>query len=53
MKKTKETKIILKRIKKALALLTIVNYIAFLNMLHLLVTSGVGAKILDFILKIY
>ena len=53
MKKTKDTNIILKRIKKALALVTIANYLAFLNMLYLLVTSGVGTKILNFILKIY
>lgn len=53
MKKTKNTNIILKRIKKALALVTIANYFAFLNLLNILVTSGVGAKILDFILKIY
>ena len=53
MKKTKDTNIILRRIKKALALLTIANYIAFLNMLYLLVTSEVGTKILDFIFIIY
>lgn len=53
MKKTKNTNIILKRIKKALALVTIANYLAFLNMLNLLVTSGVGAKILDFIFVNY
>lgn len=53
MKKTKDTNIILKRIKKVLTLLTIANYIAFLNMLNLLVTSGVGAKILDFIFVNY
>ena len=53
MEKTSDKKIVLKRIKKTLILLTIANYIAFLHMLYLLVTSGVGAKILDFILKIY
>ena len=53
MKKTKNTNIILKRIKKALALLTIANYIAFLNMLHLLFASGVAGKILDYIFIIY
>lgn len=53
MKKTNDKKIILKRIKKALALLTIANYFAFLNLLNILVTSGVGAKILDFIIIIY
>lgn len=53
MKKTKDTNIILKRIKKALALLTIANYLAFLHMLYLLFTSGVAGKILDYILIIY
>lgn len=53
MRKTNDKKIILKRIKKALALLTIANYLAFLNMLNLLVTSGVGAKILNFIFVNY
>ena len=53
MKKTNDKKIILKRIKAALALLTIANYLAFLNMLNLLISSGVGAKILDFIAIIY
>lgn len=53
MKKTKDKKIVLKRIKKTLALLTITDYLAFLNMLNLLITSGVGAKILDFIFVNY
>ena len=53
MKKTKDTNIILKRIKKALALLTIANYLAFLQLLHILTTSGIGAKILDYIFIIY
>lgn len=53
MKKTKDTNIILKRIKRALALLTIANYFAFLNLLNILVTSRVGVKILDFIFIIY
>lgn len=53
MKKTKDTNIIFKRIKKTLVLLTIANYLAFLNMLYLLATSGVGAKILDYIFIIY
>lgn len=53
MRKTKNTNIILKRIKKTLVLLTIANYFAFLNLLNILVTSGVGAKILDYIFIIY
>ena len=53
MKKTKDTNIILKRIKKALALLTVANYLAFLQLLYILVTTGAGAKILDFIFVIY
>ena len=53
MKKTKDKKTILRRIKAALALLTIANYLAFLSMLNLLITSGVGAKILDFIFVNY
>lgn len=53
MKRTNDTNIILKRIKKALVLLIIANYLAFINMLYLLVTSGVGAKILDYIFIIY
>lgn len=53
MRKTNDKKIILKRIKKALALLTIANYLAFLNLLNILVTSKIGAKILDYIFIIY
>ena len=53
MRKTKDTNIILKRIKKALALLTIANYFAFMHMLQLLFTSGVAGKILDYIFIIY
>lgn len=53
MRKTKDQKIILKRIKIALALITGANYLAFLNLLNILATSGVGAKILDYIFIIY
>ena len=53
MRKTNDKKIILKRVKIALALITSANYLAFLNLLNILVTSGVGAKILDFIFVNY
>ena len=53
MKKTKDTNIILKRIKKALALVTIANYLAFLQLLYILTSSGIGAKILDYVFMIY
>lgn len=53
MKKTKNKRIILKRIKKTLVLLTIANYLAFINMLILFCRSGIAAKILDFIFVIY
>lgn len=53
MRKTNNKKIILKRIKIALALITCANYFAFLNLLRILVTTGIGAKILDFIFVIY
>lgn len=53
MKKTKDTNIVLKRIKRALALLTIANYLAFMQLLNLLITTGTAQKIWDFITVIY
>lgn len=53
MRKTKDANIILKRIKKALALLTIANYFAFMHMLQLLFATGIATKILDYIFIIY
>lgn len=53
MRKTNDKKIILKRIKKALALLTIANYLAFMHMLQLLFATGIAGKILDYVFIIY
>jgi hypothetical protein len=53
MRKTNDKKIILKRIKRALVLLTIANYLAFMHLLFTLITSGTAAKIWDFITIIY
>lgn len=53
MKKTNNKKIILKRIKRALTLLTIANYLAFMQLLNLLITTGAAQKIWDFITIIY
>ena len=53
MKKTKDTNIVLKRIKRALALLTIANYFAFMHLLFTLFTTGTAQKIWDFITVIY
>ena len=53
MKKTKNKNIILKRIKKARALVTIANYLAFMQLLFTLFTTGTAQKIWDFITIIY
>lgn len=53
MKKTNNKKIILKRIKRTLALLTIANYLAFMQLLFTLFTTGTAQKIWDFITIIY
>ena len=53
MRKTNDKKIILKRIKRALALLTIANYFAFMHLLFTLFTTGTAQKIWDFITIIY
>ena len=53
MKKTNNKKTILKRIKKALALLTIANYLAFMQLLNILFATGTAQKIWDFITIIY
>lgn len=53
MKKTSNKKIILKRIKRALILLTIANYLAFMQLLFTLFTTGTAQKIWDFITVIY
>lgn len=53
MKKTKNKSIILKRIKTTLAILTIANYLAFINLLLISIRSGIAKKIIDYILVIY
>lgn len=53
MRKTNDKKIILKRIKIALALITSANYLAFINLIFQLCNSGIAAKILDYIFIIY
>lgn len=53
MRKINDKKIILKRIKKALALLTIANYLAFMQLLNILIATGTAQKIWDFIFVIY
>ena len=53
MRKTNDKKIILRRIKRALALLTIANYLAFMHLLFILFTTGAAQKIWDFITIIY
>ena len=53
MRKTNDKKIILKRIRRTLVLLTIANYFAILNLIIQLCNSGTINKILDYIFIIY
>lgn len=53
MKKTRNKKVILKRIKAALAMVTIADIIALMNLISLLFRSGIASKILDYIFIIY
>lgn len=53
LEENRKTIFLLKRIKRALALITIANYLAFMHLLFILITSGIAQKIWDFITIIY
>lgn len=44
---------VLKRIKRTLAIVTICDYLLLLNLINMVVSSGLLEKILDFIFVIY